>query len=122
MQNDSLKVSFHLPLHRYLAVFTCQAVKQPGVTLDDLLPNTDMLHLLMMHPLRVQVAFYEILNGLWVRNGLQIKGQAMTYIQCNFCNSMADADLYLLQVCATKIQPDVFLQTVIEKQVLEFQY
>lgn len=62
-----------------------------------------------------QVAFYEILNGLWVRNGLQIKGQAMTYIQCNFCNSMVDADLYLLQICATKLAPDVFLKTVIEK-------
>ncbi|KAL6258401.1 hypothetical protein P5V15_010359 [Pogonomyrmex californicus] len=65
--------------------------------------------------LEISVAFYEILNGLWVRNGLQIKGQAMTYIQCNFCNSMVDADLYLLQICATKLLPDVFLKTVIEK-------
>ncbi|XP_076160459.1 ubr3 ubiquitin ligase isoform X2 [Ptiloglossa arizonensis] len=113
--SNSSQVSFHLPLHRYFAVFMCQAVRQQGATLNDLLPPTDMLHLLMMHPLRVQVAFYEVLNGLWVRNGLQIKGQAMTYIQCNFCNSMADADLYLLQVCATKLQPDVFLKTVIEK-------
>ncbi|XP_011691605.1 PREDICTED: E3 ubiquitin-protein ligase UBR3 isoform X2 [Wasmannia auropunctata] len=113
--SDSLQVSFHLPLHRYLAVFMCQAIRQQGATLRELLPPTDMLHLLMMHPLRVQVAFYEILNGLWVRNGLQIKGQAMTYIQCNFCNSMVDADLYLLQICATKLMPDVFLKTVIEK-------
>ncbi|XP_076675053.1 ubr3 ubiquitin ligase isoform X2 [Andrena cerasifolii] len=113
--SDSLQVSFHLPLHRYFAVFMCQAVRQQGATLNHLLPPTDMLHLLMMHPLRVQVAFYEISNGLWVRNGLQIKGQAMTYIQCNFCNSMVDADLYLLQVCASKLQPGVFLKTVIEK-------
>ncbi|KAG5323686.1 UBR3 ligase, partial [Pseudoatta argentina] len=119
--SDSLQVSFHLPLHRYLAVFMCQAIRQQGATLRELLPPTDMLHLLMMHPLRVQVAFYEILNGLWVRNGLQIKGQAMTYIQCNFCNSMVDADLYLLQICATKLMPDVFLKTVIEKfHVLEW--
>lgn len=62
-----------------------------------------------------QVAFYEILNGLWVRNGLQIKGQAMTYIQCNFCNSMVDADLYLLQVCSTRVPPDTFLETLIDK-------
>ncbi|XP_012275050.1 E3 ubiquitin-protein ligase Ubr3 isoform X2 [Orussus abietinus] len=119
--SDSFQVSFHLPLHRYFAVFMCQAVRQQGATPNDLLPPVDMLHLLMMHPLRVQVAFYEILNGLWVRNGLQIKGQAMTYIQCNFCNSMVDADLYLLQVCATKLQPDVFLKTVIKKfHVLEW--
>ncbi|XP_053595393.1 E3 ubiquitin-protein ligase Ubr3 [Microplitis demolitor] len=112
---DVLHVSFHIPLHRYFAVFMCEIVRQQGVTLEELLPPTDMLHLLMMHPLRVQVALYEILNGLWVRNGLQIKGQAMTYIQCNFCNSMVDADLYLLQICAMKLQPDIFLKTVIDK-------
>lgn len=62
-----------------------------------------------------QVAFYEILNGLWVRNGLQIKGQAMTYIQCNFCNTMVDADLCLLQICATRIPAEDFLKTSVEK-------
>lgn len=56
MQSDSLQVSFHLPLHRYFAVFMCQAVRQQSATLQDLLPPTDMLHLLMMHPLRVQVS------------------------------------------------------------------
>lgn len=113
--NDSVQVSFHLPLHRYLAVFLCQAVAKQGLTLNEILPQADTLHLLMMHPLRVQVAFYEILNGLWVRNGLQIKGQAMTYIQCNFCNSMVDADLYLLQICSTRIPADSFLNIVIDK-------
>lgn len=63
----------------------------------------------------LQAAFYEIVSGLWVRNGLQIKGQAMTYIQCNFCNSMVDADLYLLQVCATQLQPETFLLTVLDQ-------
>ncbi|GLG92566.1 Uncharacterized protein GBIM_00221 [Gryllus bimaculatus] len=67
------------------------------------------------------VAFYEILSGMWVRNGLQIKGQAMTYIQCNFCNSMVDADLYLLQVCATQLPAEAFLCTVMDKfNVLEW--
>lgn len=51
-------MSFHLPLHRYFAVFMCQAVRQQGATLNDLLPPTDMLHLLMMHPLRVQVSTF----------------------------------------------------------------
>ena len=41
----------------------------------------------------------QIYAGMWVRNGIQIKGQAMTYIQCHFCYSMADLDIYLLQVC-----------------------
>ena len=65
--------------------------------------------------LSLQVAFYEILNGLWVRNGLQIKGQAMTYIQCNFCNSMVDADLYLLQICCTRVNTERFINMVIDQ-------
>lgn len=65
-----------------------------------------------------KVAFYEILNGLWVRNGIQIKGQAMTYIQCNFCNSMVDADLYLLQIACTRMCADDFISLVINKSVI----
>ncbi|XP_045478273.1 E3 ubiquitin-protein ligase Ubr3 isoform X3 [Harmonia axyridis] len=112
--NDDLQVSFHLPLHRYLAVFLCTAVSKQGITLDEVLPSSETLKLLMMHPLRVQVAFYEILNGLWVRNGLQIKGQAMTYIQCNFCNTMVDADLCLLQICATRIPAEDYLKITVD--------
>ena len=52
---------------------------------------------------------------MWVRNGLQIKGQAMTYIQCHFCNSMVDADMFLLQLCATRLDPSVFLKDVLER-------
>ena len=61
-----------------------------------------------------QSFFYEILAGIWVRNGLQIKGQAMTYIQANFCNSMADMDLFFLQICATNLPQYFFLQNAIE--------
>ena len=46
----------------------------------------------------LQVAVAEVYAGMWVRNGLQIKGQAMTYVQCHFCYSMVDADIYLMQV------------------------
>jgi E3 ubiquitin-protein ligase UBR3 len=54
-QNDSNQVSFHLPLHRYLSVFMCQAIKHQGLSLKDVLPPRDVLMLIMMHPLRVQV-------------------------------------------------------------------
>ncbi|KAK9883218.1 hypothetical protein WA026_001407 [Henosepilachna vigintioctopunctata] len=38
----------------------------------------------------------------------------MTYIQCNFCNAMVDADLYLLQICSTRIPSADFLNIAIE--------
>lgn len=42
----------------------------------------------------------------------------MTYIQCNFCSSMVDADLYLLQILATQLPAVNFLTTTIEKYAL----
>lgn len=61
-QSDSLQVSFHLPLHRYLAVFLCQAVAKQEITLNEILPESGVLHLLMMHPLRVQVGEFKIIK------------------------------------------------------------
>ncbi len=52
---------------------------------------------------------------MWVRNGLQIKGQAMTYIQCHFCKSMVDADLFLLQVCATQLPTKQFINNILDR-------
>lgn len=61
-----------------------------------------------------QSFFYEILSGVWIRNGLQIKGQAMTYIQANFCNSMVDMDLFFLQICSIQLPPHSLLLSAIE--------
>ena len=48
------QASFHIPLHRYYAVFLRQAVKYQGLALRDLVPDTETLMLMMQHPLRVQ--------------------------------------------------------------------
>ena len=40
---------------------------------------------------------------------------AMTYIQCHFCKSMVDADIFLLQMCATHLAPDFFLDMVLDR-------
>ncbi len=55
-QTDPYQVSFHIPLHRYLAAFTCQAVRAQGILLKDALPPASLLQLIMMHPLRIQVS------------------------------------------------------------------
>lgn len=54
-KDDMMRASFHFPLHRYLAAFTCQAVSKMNMTLKDIIPPPDLLTLLMVHPLRVQV-------------------------------------------------------------------
>uniref|UniRef100_A0A8C5R974 E3 ubiquitin-protein ligase n=1 Tax=Leptobrachium leishanense TaxID=445787 RepID=A0A8C5R974_9ANUR len=109
------QVTFHLPLHRYFAMFLSKAIKCQEIDLDSLLPDQELLMKLMVHPLLIQASLSEIHSNMWVRNGLQIKGQAMTYVQSHFCNSMIDPDIYLLQVCASKLDPDYFISSVFER-------
>ncbi|XP_077128859.1 E3 ubiquitin-protein ligase UBR3 isoform X1 [Ranitomeya variabilis] len=109
------QVTFHLPLHRYYAMFLSKAVKCQEIDLDSILPDQEMLMKLMVHPLLIQASLSEVHSNMWVRNGLQIKGQAMTYVQSHFCNSMIDPDIYLLQVCASKLDPDYFISSVFER-------
>lgn len=55
-KNEMMHASFHYPLHRYLAAFIYQAVKTMNISLNDILPEPEIIKLLMMHPLRVQVS------------------------------------------------------------------
>ncbi|ODN00342.1 E3 ubiquitin-protein ligase UBR3 [Orchesella cincta] len=119
-QNDSMQVSFHLPLHRYFSVFLYQAVRNQGLSLAELLPPPNELKAMVQHPLRVQTAFYEIVSGMWVRNGLQIKGQAMTYIQCHFCNCTVDADLSLLQLGMMYLPRAEFINSVSCSRIVKY--
>ncbi|XP_067935363.1 E3 ubiquitin-protein ligase UBR3-like [Watersipora subatra] len=110
---NEYQVSFHLPLHRYFAAFLCTAILHDGFFPKEEL-SVEFLELLIVHPLQIQVAFYEIFAQMWVRNGLQIRGQAMTYTQCHFCNSLIDLDLYLLQVGCSYLNADYFINTVLK--------
>uniref|UniRef100_UPI00398E92C3 E3 ubiquitin-protein ligase ubr3 isoform X6 n=1 Tax=Pristiophorus japonicus TaxID=55135 RepID=UPI00398E92C3 len=109
------QVTFHLPLHRYYAMFLSKAIRCQQLDLDSLLPDQEMLMKMMVHPLQIQASLSEIHSNMWVRNGLQIKGQAMTYVQSHFCNSMIDPDIFLLQVCASRLDPDYFVSSVFER-------
>ncbi|XP_041366438.1 E3 ubiquitin-protein ligase UBR3-like [Gigantopelta aegis] len=115
MKPNPYQLTFHLPLHRYLAAFMMTAVKNLDIKLTDILPEDVALKKIMIHVLQIQVSLAQIYAGMWVRNGIQIKGQAMTYVQCHFCYSMADADLYLLQVCGSQLDPDYFVKTILER-------
>jgi len=119
--DDSHQFTFHLPLHRYFAVFLCQAVRAQGASVKNIIQYNEydtterdrLLLAIATHPIRAQAAFYEIMQGSWIRNGLQIKGQAMTYIQSNFCISMVDADIYLIQLCISELSDPVMLMSLI---------
>ncbi|UYV79267.1 UBR3, partial [Cordylochernes scorpioides] len=133
VQPNRYQMSFHLPLHRNYAMFICQAVLNQGASLPNVLPPTRNHeahhHAPFAHPdssamilscagsciLPERATFYEIMNALWVRNGVQIRGQSMTYIQCHFCNSMVDADIFLLQLSCGWVDSDWFLETFVDQ-------
>lgn len=80
-----MRASFHFPLHRYLAAFICQAVRHMGVPIADLLPETEMLMLLMMHPLRVQVsAVYFIFEHYKCTNNCYCGNSFLFFFQCTY--------------------------------------
>ena len=108
---DTERCTFHLPLHRYYSVFLHHASTIQNISLDDLLPH-DIYELkcLIFHPLQTLVVYHHIMAGLWMNNGLQIKTQAINYMQPHFCNSTIDADIFLIQQVATRIKPDEFIK------------
>lgn len=52
---SQLQVSFHLSLHRYFAAFLSHTVFLQGKPVEALLPSSDILILLLNHPLQAQV-------------------------------------------------------------------
>jgi len=56
------------------------------------------LYLLIFISCIPKATICEIRAGRWVRNGSQIRSQVQLYVNCHFCNSMLDLDIFLLQV------------------------
>ena len=58
---------------------------------------------------------YEIRAGRWVRNGSQIRSQVRLYVECHFCNSMQDLDIFLLQVSSFQFKLSLlYFRTIVE--------
>ncbi|ODM94642.1 E3 ubiquitin-protein ligase UBR3 [Orchesella cincta] len=112
-------ISFHLPLHRYFSTFVRQGLQYQGMSLNDLLPNEDEFTPVVEQVLRLQVAYYGISTRLWARNGPSLVNQAEYYVSSLCCNSMVDADLFLLQVAAVK-SPGVSENKFVEMVLREF--
>ncbi|XP_068671556.1 E3 ubiquitin-protein ligase ubr3-like isoform X2 [Montipora foliosa] len=108
------EVTFHLSLHRYLAAFISLAVSCFEIPLEEVIPSQQLLRNICEDLIHIQAAICEIRAGRWVRNGSQIRSQVRLYAECHFCNSMQDLDIFLLQVCAMFLDPDVFIDVMIE--------
>ncbi|XP_029192377.2 E3 ubiquitin-protein ligase ubr3-like [Acropora millepora] len=108
------EVTFHLPLHRHLAAFMSLAVSHFEIPLEEVIPSQQLVRNICQELIHIQAAICEIRAGRWVRNGSQVRSQVRLYAECHFCNSLQDLDIFLLQVCAMFLDPDVLIDTMIE--------
>ncbi|KAI9104974.1 hypothetical protein DFS34DRAFT_223040 [Phlyctochytrium arcticum] len=86
---------------------------------DDMAPvstdyNVSRVCLLMDFPLRVAVLLAQIRAGVWVRNGLNVRAQAMHYRE-NILRECYDQDLYLLQIYSILVKSDVFMSCLLDR-------
>ncbi|UJR15883.1 hypothetical protein I4U23_002808 [Adineta vaga] len=114
---DHWKLTFHLPLHRYLATFAYNAIYKYNIDPALFLPidNQNMLLNLMFYPLRTITGYFEVLSNMWLRNGQQVIIQAKTYAKCAFSSSMHDADFFLLQLIACYLDSNIFVEHLLKK-------
>uniref|UniRef100_A0A8C2ZBI4 E3 ubiquitin-protein ligase n=1 Tax=Cyclopterus lumpus TaxID=8103 RepID=A0A8C2ZBI4_CYCLU len=105
-------VSIHLPISRLLAglyVLLCRtgAVER----LDD--PERFDHTLLAEHPLRCVVLAAQVSAEMWRRNGLSLVSQVYYYQDVKCRDEMYDKDILMLQIAASKMDPNHFLMLVL---------
>ena len=116
--------SFHLPLHRILAVCLANNVstdisREETNTMNNVhnLLNQETALQILGHLLQLQVMVSQISCNMWVRNGSAVMGSQLKYYKEIF----SEADLHLIRLCALVIDPEVFISTVLNRfQVTQF--
>ncbi|KAM3594627.1 uncharacterized protein V6R79_011104 [Siganus canaliculatus] len=109
---SQLPVSIHLPISRLLAglyVLLCRtgAIER----LDD--PESFDFTQLAEHPLRCVVLAAQVAAEMWRRNGLSLVSQVYYYQDVKCRDEMYDKDIVMLQVAASKMDPNHFLMLIL---------
>eukprot|EP01103_Thecamoeba_quadrilineata_P010115 TRINITY_DN209_c0_g1_i1.p1 TRINITY_DN209_c0_g1~~TRINITY_DN209_c0_g1_i1.p1 ORF type:complete len:1920 (-),score=413.24 TRINITY_DN209_c0_g1_i1:1070-6829(-) len=105
-------LSYHLPLHRYLANFFHLSTILWQAPLESLVVGHDskLLPLFMIvHPLQIRVAQSQIKAGLWSRNGHEVWAQSVMYDSVHSFDLLKDLDMLLLQIGAVLLGGNQFV-------------
>lgn len=122
-------VTFHLPLSRALAIAlrrSCTSASadtsigpfsllEPLVSLPDSPASDAQIFRLIEHPLRTSAFAAQVQVGMWKRNGASVAHEAVNYAGTNNRVLMADLDLTVLQLGASRSKPDDFLNTLFDR-------
>uniref|UniRef100_A0AAY4AXF0 E3 ubiquitin-protein ligase n=1 Tax=Denticeps clupeoides TaxID=299321 RepID=A0AAY4AXF0_9TELE len=106
-------VSIHVPISRLLAglyVHLCRtgSIKHLHEYVDPVSCTLDFTYL-VEHPLRCVVLAAQVSAEMWRRNGLSLVSQVYYYQDVKCRDEMYDKDVMMLQIAASKMDPDLFL-------------
>ncbi|CAJ0963192.1 unnamed protein product, partial [Mesorhabditis belari] len=109
-------VSFHIPLHRNLSTALTHFKNIPGMfsLLESFRADANFLKKLILHPMRIQVVRAEHQNGMWVRNGAQLRVHAFIYAQPHISTALLMPDIDLIRFCVANLDPDWVWECVLE--------
>ncbi|XP_072221538.1 E3 ubiquitin-protein ligase UBR1 [Leuresthes tenuis] len=105
-------VSIHLPISRLLAglyVLLC------GTGVIERLDNAESYNFIQLaeHPLRCVVLAAQVTAEMWRRNGLSLVSQVYYYQDVKCRDEMYDKDIVMLQIAASKMDPNHFLMLIL---------
>ncbi|XP_063058960.1 E3 ubiquitin-protein ligase UBR1 [Engraulis encrasicolus] len=108
-------VSIHLPISRLLAglyVHLCRtgALSRLPQYMD---PESLDYTLWVEHPLRCVVLASQVSSEMWRRNGLSLVSQVYYYQDVKCREEMYDKDIIILQIIASKMDPNHFLMLIL---------
>uniref|UniRef100_A0A665WSZ6 E3 ubiquitin-protein ligase n=1 Tax=Echeneis naucrates TaxID=173247 RepID=A0A665WSZ6_ECHNA len=104
-------VSIHLPISRLLAGLYVLLCRTGAIEyLDN--PSYDYTFL-AEHPLRCVVLAAQVSAEMWRRNGLSLVSQVYYYQDVKCRDEMYDKDILMLQIAASKMDPNHFLMLIL---------
>ncbi|TDG98824.1 hypothetical protein EPR50_G00204320 [Perca flavescens] len=105
-------VSIHLPISRLLAglyVLLCRTGAVERLDDSESFDRTQLAE----HPLRCVVLAAQVSAEMWRRNGLSLVSQVYYYQDVKCRDEMYDKDILMLQIAASKMDPNHFLMLVL---------
>lgn len=110
-------VSIHLPLTRLLAGLHTQLSRTGAIReLFRCLTQEEFnVELLIEYPLRCLVLVAQVAAEMWKRNGLSLVSQVYFYRDVKWRQEMYDKDIVMLQIGASRMDPNLFLMLILRR-------
>ncbi|XP_066551068.1 E3 ubiquitin-protein ligase UBR1 isoform X2 [Amia ocellicauda] len=109
-------VSIHLPISRLLAGLYVHLCRTGAIErLREYIDTSCDFSLLMEYPLRCVVLAAQVSAEMWRRNGLSLVSQVYYYQDVKCRDEMFDKDVIMLQIAASKLDPNSFLMIILQR-------